>query len=77
MVVLTCATDFVAHSPLFTQLGEAVALQAAALPAEDVAALLAQPFVKDGSKTVGQLVADVAARTGEAVQVREFCRYQV
>ena len=77
MVVLTCGTDFVARSPLFTQLGEAVALQVAALPAQDVAALLEQPFVKDGSKTVGQLVAEVAARTGEALRVREFCRYQV
>jgi elongation factor Ts len=77
MVVLTCGTDFVARSPLFTQLGEEVALQVAALGPADVPALLGQPFVKDGSKTVGQMVAEVAGRTGENVQVREFCRFSV
>jgi elongation factor Ts len=77
MVVLACGTDFVARSPLFTRLGEEVALQVAALGPADVPALLGQPFVRDGSKTVGQMVAEVAARTGENVQVREFCRCSV
>jgi elongation factor Ts len=77
MIVLACGTDFVARSPLFTQLGEEVALQVAALAPTDMAALLDQAFVKDGSKTVRQLVGEVAARTGENVQVREFCRYSV
>jgi elongation factor Ts len=77
MVVLTCGTDFVARSPLFTHLGEEVALQIAALGPADVPALLEQPFVRDGSKTVRQLVGEVAARTGEKVEVREFCRFSV
>jgi elongation factor Ts len=37
--------------------------------------LLHQPFVKDTDKTVGELVAEVAARTGENVVVRRFVRY--
>ena len=37
--------------------------------------LLQQPFVKDTDKTVGDLVAEVAARTGENVVVRRFVRY--
>jgi len=37
--------------------------------------LLQQPFVKDTDKTVGELVAEVAARTGENVVVRRFVRY--
>jgi elongation factor Ts len=37
--------------------------------------LLDQPFVKDGDKKVGQLVADSVAKMGENVQVRRFARF--
>jgi elongation factor Ts len=37
--------------------------------------LLNQPFVKDPDMTVGQLVASVAASTGENIQVRRFVRF--
>jgi elongation factor Ts len=77
MVVLACGTDFVARSPLFRELGEAVALHVAAMGPTGVEELLAQPFVKDGTQTVGQMVAEAAARTGEAVSVREFYRCKV
>jgi elongation factor Ts len=39
--------------------------------------LLEQPFVKDDSQTVGQLVQAVAAKTGENVVVRRFVRFQL
>jgi elongation factor Ts len=77
MVVLACGTDFVARTPLFQELGEAVALHIAAMAPSRVEELLAQPFVKDGTRTVGQMVAEAAARTGEAVVVCEFFRCQV
>ena len=38
-------------------------------------ALLEQPFVKNPDMTVGQLVTEVAARTGEKIEVRRFTRY--
>ena len=38
-------------------------------------ALLEQPFIKDPEKTVGQLVTEVSARTGENIRVRRFVRY--
>ncbi len=37
--------------------------------------LLQQPFVKDPDKTIGQLVQDVAAKTGENIVVRRFSRF--
>ena len=37
--------------------------------------LLQQKFVKDDSVTVGELVKQLAARTGENVQVRRFARF--
>src|SRR2546422_628534 len=38
--------------------------------------LLEQKFVKDDKHTVGDLVRDVAARTGEKGQVRRFVRFE-
>lgn len=37
--------------------------------------LLDQPFVKDPDKSVGQLIQEVSARTGENIVVRRFVRY--
>jgi elongation factor Ts len=39
--------------------------------------LLEQPYVKDDSKTVGDLVKEVSGKLGEAVTVRRFARFQV
>jgi elongation factor Ts len=39
--------------------------------------LLEQKFVKDDSMTVGDLVKQLAARTGENVQVRRFARFEL
>jgi elongation factor Ts len=38
-------------------------------------ALLEQPFVKNPDITVGQLVTDASARTGEKIEVRRFARF--
>jgi elongation factor Ts len=77
MVVLSCVTYPVARSPLFRELGEALALQVTATAPAAVADLLDQPFVKDASKTIRQMVAEASARAGETVRVREFCRCNV
>jgi elongation factor Ts len=39
--------------------------------------LLEQPFVKDDSKTVGDLVKEVSGKLGENVIVRRFVRYEL
>jgi elongation factor Ts len=38
-------------------------------------ALLEQPFVKNPDQTVGQLITEVAAKTGEKIEVRRFTRF--
>jgi elongation factor Ts len=37
--------------------------------------LLGQPFVKNPDLTVGELITQVSAKTGEKVQIRRFTRY--
>jgi elongation factor Ts len=41
------------------------------------AVLLEQPFVKDQSLTVGELVTKLTAETGEKVSIRRFTRYKM
>ncbi len=38
-------------------------------------ALLEQPFVKNPDQTVGQLITEVSAKTGEKIEVRRFTRF--
>lgn len=39
--------------------------------------LLDQPFVKDPAKTVGELVTEKTAKTGEKIAIRRFARYKM
>ena len=39
--------------------------------------LMNQPWVREPKKTIGDLVKEVAAKTGENIQVRRFVRYQL
>jgi elongation factor Ts len=41
------------------------------------AVLLDQPFVKDPAKTVGELVTEKVAKTGEKITIRRFTRYKM
>jgi elongation factor Ts len=39
--------------------------------------LLEQPYVKDDSRTVGQLLKEASGKLGEAISVRRFARFQI
>ena len=39
--------------------------------------LTEQPYIRDPGKTIGQLVTEVSAKTGENIQVRRFMRYEL
>jgi elongation factor Ts len=39
--------------------------------------LTEQPFVKDDSKTVGQLLKEASGKLGEAISVRRFARFKI
>lgn len=75
LVVLRSETDFVAKNDEFLALGKELAMQVAAMNAEDVPALLAQPYIKDPSKTVGDLVTEAVQKFGERVEVEKFSRF--
>jgi len=70
-------TDFVVRSEPFRKLAHDLAMHIAAADPADVKELLAQPYVKDESKTVKDLVGEVIAKVGENVSVNKFYRAEV
>lgn len=40
-------------------------------------ALLAQPFVKNPDRTVGEMIIEISAKTGEKIEVARFMRFKV
>ena len=92
LVEVNCETDFVARTDTFRALARDIAMQVAAmnplgLNPEDVPddapggkapnALLTQPFIKDSSRTIGDLVKDAIAQTGENVRITRFSRFEL
>jgi len=74
---IRCETDFVGRGEDFQNLANEVAMQITAMNPENVEELLKQPYVKDESITIGDLIKRVIAKTGENVKVERFCRYEI
>ena len=92
LVELNCETDFVARTAEFKELAHDLAMQIAAtspqfltreeMPPEaetdpQVACLLSQPFIKEPTKTVQEIIAETIAKVGENIKVRRFARFEL
>ena len=84
LVELLCETDFVARNSEFKELASDIAMHIAAMNPEHVdsgsegdQALLEQPFVKDPSLTVCNLIEQAVQKFGEKVEIGHFTRYEL
>ena len=78
MLEMRAETDFVVRSEPFQDVARGIALHIAAMgEAETVEELMAQPFIKNPDKTVGDIITEVGAKTGEKVTFERFARYEV
>jgi len=92
LVEVNCETDFVARTDEFKDLAHNLALQVAAMCPECVseeemtkdtdvdpktACLMLQPYIKDPTKTIQEVVTEIIARTGENIKVRRFVRFEL
>ncbi len=76
MVELCCETDFVARSEDFKKLAHELCLQIAAMdPEED--SLVSQPWIKDETKTIKDLINEYIAKLGENIVVKKFVRFNI
>jgi elongation factor Ts len=92
LVELNCETDFVARTAEFKELAHDLAMQIAAtapqfLTSEEMppkaetdpqtVCLLSQPFIKDPTKTVQEVIAETIAKVGENIKVHRFARFEL
>lgn len=77
MVEVACETDFVAKTPEFETLCKEIALQVVSMSPEDVETLLKQEYIRDGGKTIDDLVKELIAKTGENIRITRFARFKL
>jgi elongation factor Ts len=92
LLELNCETDFVARTDEFRKLARDLAMQVAAscpqfisseeMPPKSeadpqVACLLSQPFIKDPTRTVQDIIAETIAKVSENIRVRRFARFEL
>jgi len=92
LLELNCETDFVANTAEFRSLAKDIAMQVAAMnPAvvspedrtpdlegpDNEVCLTEQAFIRDPGRTIGELVRDVVAKTGENIRISRFVRYEL
>jgi elongation factor Ts len=92
LVEVNCETDFVAHTDEFKTLAHNLTLQVVATAPQFISAgeipqgtnlnpkevcLLEQPFIKDESRTIREVIAEIVSKVGEKVSVRRFSRFEL
>lgn len=76
-IVLGSETDFVARNPEFKQLAHEIAAQVAFSGTENVVELLKEPWIRDETKTIGDLINENIAKFGENIKIKEVKKFQV
>lgn len=76
MIELLCESDFVARSEEFQKLAHELCLQIAAMNPTP-SSLMEQPWIRDETKTVGDLIKEYIAKFGENITVKNFVRYEI
>ncbi|MCB9808991.1 translation elongation factor Ts [Candidatus Nomurabacteria bacterium] len=77
LLELDCETDFVAKNEDFVALANDIAMHITAMMPEDMEALLAQPFVKDPSNTVEEMIKQGIQKMGERIEIKKYTRMSV
>lgn len=74
---IRCETDFVANNKEFQKLAHEICLQIAAMNPEDKKVLLEEPWIRDESRKVKDLISEYVAKIGENIVVEKFVRYEL
>jgi elongation factor Ts len=77
MVVLSSETDFVSKNEEFVALARDIAMHAAAMKPATLEELVDQPFIKEPSKTVKDMIAQATQKFGERVEISKFSCFTV
>ena len=76
LVELRCETDFAARTEDFQKLAHELCLQIAAMNPKKTS-LMSQPWIKDETRTIKNLIEEYIAKLRENIIVKRFIRYQL
>lgn len=77
IIALGSETDFVARNAEFQKLAKDLAMQVASMNPQSIDELLAQPYIKDPSLTISDLITQHIARLGENIKIGQFARLEI
>lgn len=77
LIDLRAETDFVVRSEPFRKLIHELAMQIAATAPKNIEELLSQPYIKDETKKVSDLIGEVMSAVGENIKINNFYRMEV
>ncbi|MEK7450445.1 MAG: translation elongation factor Ts [Patescibacteria group bacterium] len=77
MIEILCETDFVARTSEFKTLAHEISMQVVAMNPKDVPALLKQEYIRDGSKTIENLIKETIAKLGENIVLKKIQRFEI
>jgi len=77
VVELLCESDFVARNEEFIALAHELAMQVAAMKPKNPEELLKQEYIRDASKTVGDLVTELVGKIRENIQIGRIARFEL
>jgi elongation factor Ts len=77
LLELGCESDFVAKNENFQNLAHELCLQIAAMMPDNIESLLKQPWIKNGSKIIQELIDESIAQIGENIVLKRFERYEI
>lgn len=77
LLELLCETDFVGKNPEFKAVAYDIAMHVAAMNPENTEELLAQPFIKDPSRSINDLIAGAVQKFGERTEIGRFTRFSI
>ena len=74
LVEVRSETDFVAKNDGFRLLADDLAMHIAALAPQDITELLEQPFIKDPSQTIADIIKGAIQKFGERIEISTWNR---
>ena len=88
LVQLSCETDFVARTDEFSECAKEIAMQGAAMNPSSISKtedsdesedqiLELQPYIRDSSKTVGEVVKELSSKVGENIVIKKINRFEI
>ena len=77
VVELLCETDFVARNEEFRVLAHELAMQVAAMKPKNTEELLKQEYIRDASKKVEDLLAELIGKIRENIKIGRIARFEL